>query len=693
MQLDDEEAAFEQRIDYEWLAAESFRVAHCKGSRPAQPKHSPLRRNSAARSPAQAKHSALSRNSAARSLQLKTSIVNRGVQGDDRRSWCARADAEDGSSPQPRSAVRLQKSIEDLERKIALATMDLTCAERKVAQRKLSIHRQVQSARKMGWSPTTPPTPPMTRMDAPSPGQVPRMDLPSPGQPRACSDVPHDATTAAYDDPTMAGLAIVVSTLASTPTAASPSSPAPARPFDTLLLGSVSRQLRSSFLGCEWKRKVDAAVHLQRVQRGHAARLDTSERAKAQADLVKDFLQTHGAHDWQRTPSSSDLQALVLPQLVMGSRLAAGSHGCVYQPKKPVWHFPKGGIAVKAASLQSTEASRGLALEASLLRRVVEALGPHPNVVGLHSTFLADGHARLALDLALGDLHDHMWRRRGHMPQLEALDFARQLACGLRHLHRAGVAHRDLKLGNALLCPSGIGDGIVVKLADLGLGVHSSQLESLASVPSELRHELRGALLGVTHEQVGTETTMAPEVVAGQWYCPYTADAWSLGICILALLAPRDVDEYEFDRTPFYPFLVADPDVDPEYAMYEYATFRVSRARGRSPPSATGTGLPLPPGLAPGFGPAPPTTTMRPPGLPAAAPTRLENGAAAAARSPTARLIERRAIEDGHAMPAPPLAPELLQLMDGLLTPAAGFRMSVADAARRLRYDLCVAPA
>ena len=187
---------------------------------------------------------------------------------------------------------------------------------------------------------------------------------------------------------------------------------------------------------------------------------------------------------------------------------------------------------------------------------------------------------------------------------------------------------------------------------------------------------------------------MAPEVMGGQWYCPFAADAWSLGICILALLAPRDVDEYEFNRTPFYPFLVADADVDPEYAAY-----LVSQTNAPAlPPVAIGISVgagaaptaPLPPGLSSKM----PMRIVRPPGLswlPAAASTRHKTDGAS--RSPTAQLIERRAVEDGHAMPCPPLAPEVLNLMDGLLAPAAHSRLSVADAARRLRYDLCIPPA
>ena len=43
----------------------------------------------------------------------------------------------------------------------------------------------------------------------------------------------------------------------------------------------------------------------------------------------------------------------------------------------------------------------------------VETAGAHQNVVTLHSSFVEGGHARLALDLASGDLFDYLWRRRG----------------------------------------------------------------------------------------------------------------------------------------------------------------------------------------------------------------------------------------------------------------------------------------
>ena len=342
-------------------------------------------------------------------------------------------------------------------------------------------------------------------------------------------------------------------------------------------------------------------------------------------------------------------------------------------------------------SLREKQAASGLALEASLLQKVAEVAGPHPNLVTMHSTFLAGEHARLALDLADGDLFEFLWRRRGELPLTAAIDFGRQLASGLAHLHLADIAHRDLKLSNALLfLPALSTDRPLIKIADLGLGVHASMLTpvgSLAISPSALALLESGRPRGVSREPYGTVTTMAPEVHSRRWYCPFASDLWSLGVCLLTLAAPREYDEYECDRTPFYPF--REPaDYDDDYAAFiaprAPTTTPVAPRRGvpSSPPPGLGMGLgsfPLPPGLGGGLGVGggTPFGTPPPPGLlPPRPPTTA---------SRVLGLIERRARLYGLAVPEPPLPRALLELLDGLLvahTPDA--RLSAAAAAERL---------
>ena len=362
-------------------------------------------------------------------------------------------------------------------------------------------------------------------------------------------------------------------------------------------------------------------------------------------------------------------------------------------------HFPRGGIAVKAVSLRAREAASGLALEAELLRRVAASVGTHAHVVEMHSAFLVGEHARLALDLAShGDLFEHLWRRRGALPASEALAYGQQLAQGLAHLHRAQVAHRDLKLSNALLF-AGAGksggsgeDGptpgtppLTLKVADLGLGIHSSQLTPPSELPPEARgylrrhidqHHHRGVatrFLGATNDPFGTPTTMASEVRMGRWYCPFAADSWSLGVCLLALAAPREYDEYEMDRTPFYPFTCADADEDDEFAIFVAAPRfpPPQQPQPEAAPRVPPPGLPMPPGLI--LGPPPPGLAA-PPSSPAAA------------ASAVARLLEQRACMCGLEPPGePPMPLKMLEVLDALLMPEPCMRLPVADAAVRLQ--------
>ena len=57
-------------------------------------------------------------------------------------------------------------------------------------------------------------------------------------------------------------------------------------------------------------------------------------------------------------------------------------------------------------------------------------------------------------------------------------------------------------------------------------------------------------------EDCGTRTTMAPEVIDCAYseygYVPKFADVWSLGVTVLALLAPRTPDEHGCDEHGYY---------------------------------------------------------------------------------------------------------------------------------------------
>lgn len=127
------------------------------------------------------------------------------------------------------------------------------------------------------------------------------------------------------------------------------------------------------------------------------------------------------------------------------------------------------------------------------------------------------------------------------MPEREGFQYAMQLAAALAFLHECGVAHRDIKLENVLLMRPGH-----VVIADLGCGVELSTL-----APSG----------GLSDKECGTLMTMAPEVHGGRWYDPRSADVWSLGATVLALVAPHMYGYYAWSTT--------ESGVDDEYLRYE----------------------------------------------------------------------------------------------------------------------------
>jgi serine/threonine-protein kinase SRK2 len=120
--------------------------------------------------------------------------------------------------------------------------------------------------------------------------------------------------------------------------------------------------------------------------------------------------------------------------------------------------------------------------------------------------------------------------QRGRLPEREARRLFRQLVSGVAACHAAGVAHRDLKLENALL-----GDGAVLKIADFG---YSKRMAGDSGPPVS---------------RVGTPSYIAPEVLicgggggGGQQEVGYdgrAADVWSLGVFLYVLV----VGAYPFE--------------------------------------------------------------------------------------------------------------------------------------------------
>ena len=136
-----------------------------------------------------------------------------------------------------------------------------------------------------------------------------------------------------------------------------------------------------------------------------------------------------------------------------------------------------------------------------------------------------------------------------HFPEATARAHFAQILSGLRHMHRLGVAHRDIKLENIMITQHS-----AIRLTDYRLSM---------AVPTQ---DPPDPIFGNTQGNgvIGSPKYRAPEVTAsnnpavGGPYDIFAADVWSLG-CVLFVMS-----------TGFFLFNVADPD-DPRFARALWA--------------------------------------------------------------------------------------------------------------------------
>ena len=176
-------------------------------------------------------------------------------------------------------------------------------------------------------------------------------------------------------------------------------------------------------------------------------------------------------------------------------------------------------VAVKrmdwdCATRKTTQKGSNAILEDAALEwkvnKVLSAHGGHQNVLRMQDSFEEDDKLHLVFDFcSKGELFGIV-QQQETLSERRALRYAHQILLGLRHMHRNGVAHRDLSLENVL-----VNDNDECQICDFGL---------VASIPS------------MRSECVGKTLYMAPEVVACMPYNPTKADSWSLGVILFILL-------------------------------------------------------------------------------------------------------------------------------------------------------------
>jgi serine/threonine protein kinase len=155
----------------------------------------------------------------------------------------------------------------------------------------------------------------------------------------------------------------------------------------------------------------------------------------------------------------------------------------------------------------------------------------HANLARLYDAGEESGIPYLVMEYIQGDDLATILDRRGHLPQIEALDIAVDIASALAYAHEHGVVHRDVKPANIVL-DSAYGRA---RLIDLGVA-------KMLDLDEKMRLTREGVGLG-TLEYASPEQIECARNVDGR------ADIYSLGATVYRMVvgarpftASRDID-------------------------------------------------------------------------------------------------------------------------------------------------------
>jgi serine/threonine-protein kinase len=143
----------------------------------------------------------------------------------------------------------------------------------------------------------------------------------------------------------------------------------------------------------------------------------------------------------------------------------------------------------------------------------------HQNIVSGIDVGQADGYWYFAMEFVEGESLGRILKRKGRLPEAQAVDIVLQAAEGLAHAHAHSLIHRDVKPENILIDRQG-----TAKVCDLGLARNTA-----ADNPSLTQD-------GTT---VGTPSYLSPEQARGQKDIDARADVYSLGATLFHLVAGR----------------------------------------------------------------------------------------------------------------------------------------------------------
>jgi hypothetical protein len=201
-----------------------------------------------------------------------------------------------------------------------------------------------------------------------------------------------------------------------------------------------------------------------------------------------------------------------------------------------VWLARRFGEKVAVKQLRASVAPDRLQREFENEVKRMTTLPPHGNIVALLgiTEFADTGRALVVQFCARGSLQDALYgASRIDFTLTQLVRVAREAACGVAHLHRHRVIHRDIAARNVLLAGS---HDLVVKIGDFGM--------------SRLLRD--GAIEDTTRTKVGAVCWLAPEQLVEFGAFSMRSDVFAFGVLLFEIFARdrpwRQVEAREVGR-------------------------------------------------------------------------------------------------------------------------------------------------
>lgn len=210
----------------------------------------------------------------------------------------------------------------------------------------------------------------------------------------------------------------------------------------------------------------------------------------------------------------------------------------------PEWSTTDELVAIKVVSWSKLQSLRGRHLEDPIKELAAfQLLGKyHPHVISILDALQDDTHLFCVFPyMSGGDLGTNLVEcmkssSTGTIDETMARSWFRQLLCGISHLQKKGICHRDLRLENIML-----DENRNIQIIDFGLCLRTpfadpSNRKLAADVSANTYRRLVKA-----QGQCGSWKYMAPEVcMRCESFDGFAIDLWAAGILLFKLLVGRE---------------------------------------------------------------------------------------------------------------------------------------------------------